>query len=164
MRPWLIPWQDAPTRDLIEMVCRHHDTDNPMGAHLVDFQTWSCPALSQFMIHAMGLLNTLPGQGKMMLYSVITPRGECAGGWARGYPHTHGYANYSLVHYLQPGDAYAPLVVFEEDDTTAHWVTPETGLTVVFEGHQRHGVLDSAGDEPRVALVLQSMPEQAQVH
>lgn len=163
MTPLLVPWLDAPTRELIDMVRRHHDTDNPMGAHQIDYATWGCAALAEFMQHAMGLLNTLPGQGHMMLYSVVTPPGENTGGWAFGYPHDHGYANYSLVHYLNPGSSMAPLVVWE-DEETAHWITPEVGMTVVFEGHQKHGVLDISGAEPRMALVLQSMPANVQIH
>lgn len=162
MIPLVTQWKDAPTQALLAMVYRYWDgVDNELGSSLIDYRKWACPALDKFMMHAMNILGGLPGQGKFMVFAVITRPGQKAGGWARGYPHTHGYAHYSLVHYLDPGDALAPLVVF--DNNTPHFLVPERGMTVVFEGHQNHGVLDSAGEHPRIALVLQSMPAEMQV-
>ena len=144
------------------MFARHHEPgDNEMGACLINFQRWECPALTAYMVHCMNLFNTLTNenQGNLISFAVETP--PCDPGWATGYPHHHAYAHYSLVHYLEPGDAYAPLVVFDGDHTDI--VTPEAGLTVMFEGSQEHGVLGTHGS-PRRTLVTHLVPHQVVIH
>lgn len=146
------------------MVQRHSDPKgNELGSTMVDHKVWKCPALNAFMLHCLDVLGTFPERGDLLVFAVVTePANQI--GWSKGYPHQHAYAYYSLIHYLEPGDAEAPLVVYEEGiDSVRHIVQPETGLTVVFKGRQLHGVLDNCGTTPRIALVVQNVPVGTQL-
>jgi len=157
MTPHSVMWPGAPTHDLLRMVYDHYQDSSP--SMLIDYKTWGCPALTQFMGHVLRVLIRFPERGRLIASaSLLHP--TSTGQW--GYePHVHQPESfYTLVHYLTPGDGFAPLVVFEGDEhSKAHLVTPETGLTVVFGGSQLHGVLRNGGSSDRIALVVNSVPD-----
>lgn len=155
-------WDDAPTAELLSMLDLHHNTDNPMGSHMINTAEWNCPALKAFMGHAMDVLIPISGrEWKMMVYAVITPPSDEE--WAYGYPHTHSYAYHSLVHYLAPGAAKAPLVLFDKDFGPTE-VEPVTGKTVIFTADTEHGVVGSESTDLRKALVVQTMSVKVRIH
>ncbi len=165
MTPFQQVWLEAPTFDLMSMVLTHHDYNNgnEMGSTMIDYNTWKCEALTTFMNYVLGVLTHWPERGKLLAFSVVTPLGKKEGGWVKGYPHRHPYAYRTLSHYLSPGDAFAPLVVLDDETEKTHFLTPAEGLTVVIPGGAYHGILDSSGTSPRVTLVVQSVPEDLKI-
>jgi hypothetical protein len=152
-------WPDAPTHDLLKMVYDNHRGGTQSVA--INFNTWACPALTEFMGHALRVLMRYPEKGQLIAFaSLLHPSNHIQSVWGY-FPHRHQPDSfYTLVHYLTPGDGFAPLVVFEGDEhSKAHLVTPETGLTVVFGGPQLHGVLRNGGNSDRIALVVNSVPD-----
>lgn len=85
---------------------------------------------------------------------------EAGDGWPHGYPHVHyPLDGTTLVHYLDPGDRPAPLVLF--DDEGLHEVdeiVPERGLTVFMSNALRHGVRKNHGTTDRVQLIATALP------
>lgn len=83
---------------------------------------------------------------------VSVQKPEFGGGYAYGFPHTHQPAHgLTLVHYLQPGDMPAPLIIGE------HRVIPEPGLTVFMPNTLEHGVLKNNGTLDRIQLIATAL-------
>lgn len=84
---------------------------------------------------------------------------EIGNDWPHGYPHVHYPLNgTTLVHYLDPGDQPAPLVLF--DDAGEHEVEeilPERGLTVLMPNARWHGVRKNHGTTDRVQLIATAL-------
>lgn len=79
---------------------------------------------------------------------VSIQRPEDGDGYTKGYPHVHYPLDaMTLVHYLQPGDNPAPLIIGE------HRVIPEQGLTVFMMNSVEHGVLKNNGTTDRIQLI-----------
>lgn len=166
MRPAQVMWPGSPVPDLLTMIVDHYEDRGESGACLVNYKDWACPALTLYMGHCLRTLARFPDRGDLITYAVITSPGVAAGAWARGYPYNYPRGIYSLVHHLAPGDAAAPLVVFDSDKAEGehHFVTPEVGLTVVFPASQMAGVLDSGGTSPRISLVTYNIPRKHEIH
>jgi len=147
--------------DLMSKVRQEHvPIINSPGSCVIDH--WDGPAMSAFRQHVLQVLGPYPEVGEINLYAVVTKHmaGLPETAWADGYPHTHGYAYRSIVHYLEPG-AGAPLVVWGEPLDQPCVVRPHKGLTVVFDGKLEHGFHNWEGS-PRVALVAQQVPANLQ--
>ncbi len=120
---------------------------------------WTGPAMNEFRRHALACLGHFDDHGRLMTYAVISRHDRTAPEtyWAPGYPHTHGYVNRSLVHYVDPG-AGAPLVIWGGHLPEPVVIRPRAGLTVVFDGKLHHGFHNWDGP-PRVTMVVQSVPD-----
>ncbi len=77
------------------------------------------------------------------------------GKYDAGYPHVHhNEEGITLVIYLDPGDASAPLDVLTDDLEITETITPEVGKVVVIPNGIWHAVHKNRGQRDRVALIV----------
>lgn len=79
-------------------------------------------------------------------------------GYDPGYPHVHQDERaLTLVHYIDPGDAPAPLDILEGEQVV-ETVYPEANLTVFIPNGVWHAVRKNNGTRNRVAMIATAYP------
>ena len=62
-----------------------------------------------------------------------------------------------LIHFIEPGDKPAPLVIFDGDEIV-QTVYPEAGLTAFVPDGVSHGAMRNNGTTNRIALMSLALP------
>lgn len=79
-------------------------------------------------------------------------------GYDPGYPHVHqNDAALTLVHYIDPGDAPAPLDILD-GERVVETIHPEANLTVFIPNGVWHAVRKNNGTRNRVAMIATAYP------
>lgn len=79
-------------------------------------------------------------------------------GYDPGYPHVHQDDRaLTLVHYIDPGDAPAPLDILD-GDKVVETIIPEPNLTVFIPNGVWHAVHRNNGTRRRVAMIATAYP------
>lgn len=76
-----------------------------------------------------------------------------AKGFAKGFPHSHGWNALTAVHYVQVPESGGDLLIVDEDHNELERFVPRVGLTAVVDGWSLHGVTAVGGNIPRYTLI-----------
>jgi len=150
-------WQGP--EGLIDVVRANH-AGNPRSQP-INFNTWGqCKEVQEFMRYAIGVVSLLPGwHGNLHAWVTITPPTSEPGNFEPGYPHDHLAHTVALIHWLDPGDNPAPLIV-EDAIVEIPW---EHG-TIVLDGMDTHAFMKNRGSRSRVALLVLVEPAKKVIH